>query len=151
MIRKIAVIIVIAALAFLAYTLLFGQSIHSAIRQGNMAKVRQYVEKDRKAVKTTDISMRTPLHTAAQSGNFKAAEYLILKNADVRARDNAGRTPLHYAAESGSTPIVELLIRKGADINVRDSSQGQWSPYALALREKHEDVAQLLRNYGAQQ
>ncbi|MHC9539154.1 MAG: ankyrin repeat domain-containing protein [Vulcanimicrobiota bacterium] len=151
MIKKTIIVIIIAALSFLAYKLLLQQSIHGAVRQGDLAKTKAYVKKDKKAVNAADISMRTPLHIAAQTGNFSITEYLLKEEADVNSRDNAGRTPLHYAAENGHVSVVELLIRKGADVNARDSSQGQWSPYSLALREKHDDVAQLLRNYGAQQ
>jgi len=150
-IRKTAVVIIIAALSFLAYRLLIQQNIHGAVRQGDLSKVKTYIQKDRKAVNAADISMKTPLHIAAQTGNFPIAEYLLKKEADVDSRDNSGRTPLHYAAENGHVSVVEILIRKGASVNARDSSQGQWSPYSLALREKHNDVAQLLRSYGAQQ
>jgi len=71
------------------------------------------------------------------------AEFLISKGVDINAKGYQGKTPLHMV---GCTEICDLLISKGADVNGRDN-QGL-TPLRLALKNKHKDVAALLKKYG---
>jgi len=58
-----------------------------------------------------------PLHTAAKTGNFEAAELLISNGADVHLGNNNGDTALHFAALDGYSELVSFFIEKKADVN----------------------------------
>lgn len=49
------------------------------------------------------------------------------------------------AAEAGNAAEVRRLLEQGADVN----AGGEYTPFALALREKHMPVLQVLLQYGA--
>ncbi|CRK45842.1 hypothetical protein BN1723_006750 [Verticillium longisporum] len=58
-----------------------------------------------------------------------------------------GRTPLSWAAQEGRTKIAEALIQRGSDPNEKDTRGLR--PLEIALKGKHEAVAQLLIDAGA--
>ena len=81
-------------------------------------------------------------------GCTEICDLLISKGADIEARDKNGRTPLFEACSSirSKKQICELLLSKGADVNARDN-QGL-TPLHQALKNKHKDVAALLKKHG---
>lgn len=86
----------------------------------------------------------TALHVASIMGYKDIGELLIEHGADIEAQYEDGETPLHQA---GSKAIAELLINKGADINAK-SNNGR-TPLVAAIYKEREDIADLLRSYGA--
>jgi ankyrin repeat protein len=103
-----------------------------------------------------DSSNQTPLHGVMKYGRAGAAQVLLKNGVKVNARDARNRTPLHVASEEGLLQGVRLLLRHGADIHARDN-EGQTplqvasaSASAPAFPGKHEDVMQLLREYGVE-
>ena len=87
------------------------------------------------------------LHQAVYSCNHESvrniAEFLISKGVDINAKGYQDKTLLHMV---GCTEICDLLISKGADVNARDN-QGL-TPLRQALKNKHKDVAALLKKHG---
>ena len=73
------------------------------------------------AVDVADASGRTPLHLAAENGQFMLVELLVTSGADPEARDAAGRTPLHLASSTSQTHAAASLLALGADPLARDS------------------------------
>lgn len=79
-----------------------------------------------------DVTGKTALHIAAETGWVGASAALIDRGADVNARDRRGRTPLMAASDVGSgtdggegrghdaAEIVKMLIQHGAKVNARD-------------------------------
>ena len=66
-----------------------------------------------------DINGWTPLHFAAQEGDFDVAKALVKKGANINIRDTNGNTPLWVAtmnANDGSN-IIDLLLSNGANPN----------------------------------
>jgi len=94
-----------------------------------------------------DEKGRTPLHYAAESGNYSMAEKLIGYGADVNSRDVEGLTPLHIACRKGFVNIAELLIEAGADVNAK-TLKGQ-TPLHYAAFYNHFEIAALLIEKGA--
>ena len=88
---------------------------------------------------------RTPLHMV---GCTEICDLLISKGANIKARDKNGRTPLFEACSStrSKKQICELLLSKGADVNARDNHD--LTPLHQALKNKHKDVAALLKKHG---
>ena len=89
----------------------------------------------------------TPLHAAASKGMAPIATKLLEKGADPNAAWNT-LTPLHFAAKYGSIDVARVLLDHGADINALTSSDEP--PLHLAIITKHPDVADLLRERGAE-
>ena len=72
----------------------------------------------------------------------------LLKDHNVNECDYDSRYPLHLAAEEGHLDAVKLLVQRGASVNVRD----RWgtTPLKGALRNTHNDVADFLKDSGAE-
>ena len=91
----------------------------------------------------------TPLHWAAENGEFTQAKLLIQRGADVNAVTNKtlSSTPLHFAAYGGNHRIVYLLIENGADVEAKD----RWglTPLFSARTENAEKIARALVDAGA--
>jgi uncharacterized protein len=73
---------------------------------------------------------------------FKNVEILILAGADVNARSKHGFTSLHFAAWQGRLEFVKVLLRHGAEPTAQTA--GRQTPWSLAVRAGHRDVAALL-------
>jgi ankyrin repeat protein len=67
---------------------------------------------------------------------------LLEKGAEVNAVDETGLSALHYAAYKNRLEIARALVTKGADPMLK-SKQDQ-TPYDLALRDGHQEVAEYL-------
>ncbi len=127
--------------------------LHCAAREGHRDKAALLI------VNGADVSARsnqmwTPLHWAAKHGHTRhrrVAVLLIARGADVEAKNNRGMTPLHMAASPlyHSGQMTALLIAKGADVNAKDND-GR-TPLTRAIKNGHNDVADLLRRHGARE
>ncbi len=95
--------------------------IHEAARIGDTQHIRFLCRNYPDLVDSTDEQGRTPLHVAAASSQFGAAEALVALRAKVAARTDSGMTPLHHAARVGDARIARLLIEHRADVNARDN------------------------------
>ena len=62
------------------------------------------------------------------------------------AKDNDGWTPLHNAVVNRPKEVTELLIAKGSDVNAKE--QNGRIPLDWAIRQKHAEIAALLRKHG---
>ena len=82
---------------------------------------------------------------AAGRGNIEAVKQHLAAGTDVNAIKD-GVTPLMYASAKAQKEIVELLIAEGADVNAK-TGDGE-TPLGLAIRFKHPEIADLLRQHG---
>lgn len=113
---KKAIVLFIAFSAFLLFLFasIWADEIHDAARKGDLAKVKELLEKDPKLVNAKDERESTPLHFAASRGHKEIVELLVAKGADVNAKNDMGYSPLDWAMEYGKTEIIQLLKSKGA-------------------------------------
>ena len=86
---------------------------------------------------------RGALFQAVKDINIEAAKQAIADGADVNAPNRYGWTALHF---TGNKEIAELLIAKGADVNAK-ADRGD-TPLDLAIKDKHTEIADLLRKHG---
>ncbi len=119
------------------------QEIFDVISNGDLAKVKELVEKDPLLIKAKNSRQSTPLHVAVDVNNVPIARYLIDKGADLNAVNSNRWAPLFYAKEK---EIAELLVEKGADINF-EASNGTAISWLLLYRRKV--VAEYLLEKGA--
>jgi ankyrin repeat protein len=148
---KILIIQFITILFFIAN--LSAQNIHEAVEKGDLARVKELVEKDSEMVNARATGQYaylkfTPLHFAALKGHNDIIQYLIKKGADISAQDSDGSAPLNWAANFGHEEIVTTLIKNGADVN----SQNNFglTPLHGASYKGYLDIVKILIEKGSE-
>ncbi|MDO8952783.1 MAG: ankyrin repeat domain-containing protein, partial [Draconibacterium sp.] len=119
-----------------------GQDIFDAIRNGDLTKVKELVEKDPQLVAARNARQSTPLHIAAVYDNAEIAKYLIEKGSDVNIQNGNFYSPLMFAG----IKVAKLLVEKGADLNY--ISQYGGSAIAESLERGRINVAEYLLDKG---
>lgn len=90
------------------------------------------------------------IFTAVKNGDLAAVRSLLEKNPGlVDEADRYTLTPLHWAAYAGRRQVAELLLARGARID-RKTRLGR-SALIIAVQHRHPDVADLLREKGAEE
>jgi len=110
-----------------------------AVKNGDLAGIKDYVEKQGVSVNIVDSNQRTPAHWASDYNQVEALQYLIGKGAKIDQPDRYGITPLLAAVYEGHKGAVELLVNKGAKLNVK----GPDGKTALEAAEK-DDIKKIL-------
>lgn len=93
---------------------------------------------------------RTPLQTAAGSGDIDMVRVLLEDNENIEAIVNAnpatkfGRTALQAAAEKGHINVMQFLISNAADINAKPISESGRTALQAAVESGHIHAALLL-------
>jgi hypothetical protein len=93
----------------------------------------------------------TPLHFAAQRGDFEIVNLLVIYGADVHATDSDGHTPLHLAVKAGERRTVQLLLDAGARVADAIDNMGSTPLHvAVGVHGPHSEpiLMQLLQNGG---
>ncbi len=120
----------------------------TACTLGLLNRVRECLQQNPKAAKTTDPEGMTALHWACRNRRHpeRSAEIVRLlceAGADVEAVNpkEEEMRPLHHCGEWSSTPeTAEVLLRFGADINA-PAADG-WTPLEFAIdRGRHPMIA----------
>jgi|SRR2546422_2383792 len=138
--------------------------IHNAARMGDVARVRDLLDKNPSLVNARDKKGNTPLHCAITYFELGVVEELLARGADVNATDSNGVTPLHIIA-AGVPPdppppprsvkpttaglqgihlkMAELLLAHTADLQARTA--WGWTPLETAEMSNTGYVVELLR------
>lgn len=111
-----------------------------AASAGHLEMVRLLLERGAKVDGGSDL---TPLVVATLEKRYEVMKELIKSGADVNKR-----VPLINAAAGGDERAVALLLDHGADINRKSNSSGK-TPLEIAVWNKQDKVADLLRSRGA--
>jgi len=141
--KRISNVSLLFVILFIITINIQAQEIFDAIRNGEIAKVKELVEKDSELVKARNTRQSTPLHVAVDVSNEPIARYLLEKGADPNAVNGNKWAPLFYAKEK---EIAKLLVENGADINL-NASNGTALSWLLLYRRK--EVAEYLLEKGA--
>ena len=118
-------------------------AIHMAARYGDAEIVDLLLSKGADVNDQSNPRSLTPLFLAWNEPR-ENAELLLGRGANVHARSKHGFTVLHSAAGSGRLALVRLLLAHGACLTAQ--SDGRQTPWALAVRNGHRDVAALLND-----
>lgn len=94
--------------------------------------------------RTLSVEGATPLHVAAETGQWKAVQKLAELGARIDAKDDAGTTALMVAVSGHHEAVVHLLIELGAKPGVQNRA-GQSALDLAAFEGLEELVAKLLR------
>ncbi len=123
--------------------------LHEAAAAGQLARVRQIVDKNPALAKSFSPDGFPVFALPAVFGHLEVAEYLLGKGADVNAAANngTGYNALTGAVASGHTAIVAWLLANGADPNYRYGDG--YSPLLTAAANGHLGIVSLLLASGA--
>lgn len=124
------------------------QTIFEAVRAGDAAAVRAFLEADPESARARDDREATPLHVAAAAGQVDIAMLLLASGSDVNAVTYQAEAPLHWAALRNRHDVAEALLSHGADVDPKES-YGR-TPLLLVARETGDvDMARRLVDAGA--
>lgn len=123
------------------------QDIFSAVTSGDLASVKEYLEKDPSLLNKKNEGALTPLNLAAEQNKPEVAMLLLDLGADPYIGDNENSQPIHLAAVSGSIPITELLLSHGVDIDSRDINE--MTPLLFAASRGQLEMINFLILHGA--
>lgn len=92
------------------------------------------------------------LITAIRASHLDGVRMALADGADVNEPDMHGHggLPLRTACFDGNAAIVRELLQHGANPNAQ-ASDGPGAALRLALRRGHREIADLLRQHGAQE
>ena len=85
----------------------------------------------------------SPLHIAAENGNFQFFRNIFEKTGNENPDDGTGITPFHFAAENGHLEICSLILGNVGDKNPAANNNG-YTPLHFAARNGHLDVCKLI-------
>jgi len=119
------------------------EEFHNAAKEDKVKKMQALLSTDENWLEKRDKYKRTPLHSAARYGAYKAARFLLDRGADFNVKDEKGNTPLHLASIYRHDEIVDLLIQHKSDVDLLNA-QGQASLYLASLYGNPESIKLLL-------
>ncbi|MDR3629355.1 MAG: ankyrin repeat domain-containing protein [Desulfocapsaceae bacterium] len=99
-------------------------------------------------VNAQELGGDTALIMASRCGHKDIVEMLLDRGADVNAKANGGETALMAASHYGDKDIVKAILDKEADVNAKMQMSGH-TALIWAILDGHQDIAALLRKYGA--
>lgn len=128
--------------------------IFQAAEIGDADEVREWLVLDPTLANAENQDGLTVLGIAAHYGHLEVVEVLLAYRADVNAVSHStisyipANTALHATIAGGPHhEIVKLLLEQGANPNLRDSHG--YTPLQIAIEQGYDDLAELLRQYGA--
>uniref|UniRef100_A0A7S4KD01 Uncharacterized protein n=1 Tax=Paramoeba aestuarina TaxID=180227 RepID=A0A7S4KD01_9EUKA len=103
----------------------FERGIWQAAMDGNLAKVKILVKKNKNNVSATDQSGYTPLHYACRHQKLEIVKFLIQNGSPTDpVTPSTLSTPLHRAVlgtnEDISIQILQFLVKNGGDVKRKD-------------------------------
>jgi ankyrin repeat protein len=111
---------------------------------GDLASVRQMLDRDPSRIRETRPNGRRPLSAAIERDHDDIARLLLARGADPRwpEPDAPHGTSVHAASRRGNLPILKLLLEHGADPNEDIDSTSTATTFAAtpevrALLESH--------------
>ena len=132
-------------------------SLHLAVKKGELVTVRNILESGNEPADSKDICHElTLMHAAALSGNVAMAKLLQEFGVKLDVPDDEGTTPLHLAAELNYVRMAIWFLNNNAPVNISDKDGDTPLHYALyqnhrssILGDSHADIISLLIDSGA--
>lgn len=150
------------------------EALHEEVKRGNLAAVREALDKDSTLLDTPNEAGQTAYLLAKYYRHEELAEYLLSRNPTMDlftgcvaglapyvlrqvddnrdlldAHNNDGWTPLHLAAFFGHAGLVKELLDRGAYTESRSTNAMRNTPLHAATAGRKLDVMRLLLENGA--
>mmetsp|Transcript_7364 Transcript_7364/g.8859 ORF Transcript_7364/g.8859 Transcript_7364/m.8859 type:complete len:225 (+) Transcript_7364:1173-1847(+) len=131
---------------------IFGEApIHKAVlspeEEHKTEALEAIIEDCHANVNNIDSNGWTPLHHAANIGDYEAAGLLIENGAKVNSYSNQQRTPLHLAAMNNHMELMQALLINKAEMEWQDDLKS--TPLHLACKKGSLEAVCLLLQSGA--
>ncbi len=120
------------------------EDLFSAIKDGDLDKVRNMVDLNKDLVNARKDNGETPLHEATYQGNLEIINALVQRGAEIDAKKTGGFTPLHIAAQRGHEDVVDYLLKNRANPSSKD--EYGMTPGDVAERAGHKSIASRLKS-----
>ncbi|KAL3846546.1 hypothetical protein ACJMK2_017525 [Sinanodonta woodiana] len=95
-------------------------SIHDAVRHGNVEQLEQMVKNGASINEVDEKDKFTPLHMASNVGALECLHWLIWHGADTTVTTPRGWTPAHIAAIRGQDACMQALVNNGVSLSAKD-------------------------------
>ena len=119
-----------------------------AARDGDIDRVRSFLDAGAEPDSPDILSGYTPLHNAISSGNVALVELLLDSGADVEhSKNTVYATPLTTAVLSRRPEMVRLLLARGADAGITVYPDDR-PLIDVARKEANTEVVGLLEAHG---
>lgn len=119
---------VLAALIFFFAGLLHGTAfagtgkasaaLNEAAEQGDLAKVKSLLTKNKIDLNAQDSTGMTPLMMASMGGNLDIVKFLLSKKVKLELKNNGGETALAFAVTNDNYEVAQALISAGANVDI---------------------------------
>ncbi len=123
--------------------------VFEAATLGNLARLREVLDRDARQVNVWSADGFTPLHLACFFGQEQSARLLLERGADPAAvAQNPMRVqPLHSAAAGRQLGIMRMLLERGAPVNARQHLG--WTALHEAANQGNREMVETLLRHGA--
>jgi ankyrin repeat protein len=123
------------------------QTVHEVTLNGNQTEMDRLLDLNPRLINVPDYDKNTLLHLAVLRNEIGEVKDLLARGANVNAQNTVKMTPMHIAAKQGEREIVVLILDYHPNLALRDSRG--WTPLNWAVNAHRDEVAQLLREAGA--
>ena len=128
------------------------REIHRAARTGDIAKLRELIEKG-DPIDTVDRDGYSPLIHAAEQNHLEAVRVLLEAGANPNVMGILEFTPLACAVSHRNIDMIKLLIVHGVDVNLQNQGRGKLdqglTPLIQAATGGFHEIGRLLLDAGA--
>ena len=125
------------------------EALSGAAKHGHDGVIKLLLNSRKVYIDFAKHSNMTPLIWAAERGHEKVVKLLLeLEGISVNARDKYGFTALSLASAGGYLDVVQLLLHH-RDIDLDSKADDGMTALGMATRSSHDQVADLLKVYGA--
>ena len=116
------------------------QTLHQAVSQGDMVRVRSMLSQNPSDIRTVDKTQEycTLQHTALRSGSLPMLQLLGLRPIDVLIKDAGEHTSAHYAALKPNVRALQLLYKCLSQVHVHTPGG---TPESIAAQETASPAA----------
>ncbi|QCX01694.1 ankyrin repeat domain-containing protein [Aggregatimonas sangjinii] len=125
------------------------QELLKAVKDGNVQEIKRLLKTiDPNCVYREDGEPRSPLVSAARTGNLEIGRLLVDAKADIEFHAMGDETPLMAASKNGGLDFVKYLISNGAKVNKQLLGDG--TALLVAARNGHLKTVSYLLSEGAE-
>ena len=122
--------------------------IFSAIKEGTVKDVKQFVEEKCGDIDVSTKDGFTPLHFAVLGKNIEIVEYLVSTGMEIDIKGENDSTPLNIAACAGNIEAAKFFISKGANV-MAQTNDGITPLHGAAMISGNVEIAKILVQAGA--
>ena len=112
----------------------FSDELHDAVEEGDMAELRDLLNRGANINARHPDSGETPLTIAVRKGSVEFVQKLLVSGADAN-KSHKGDMPLHLAANIAHFEITRLLLDHGANPQLRNGKNQ--IPLEIAVEKKN--------------